>query len=270
LSLAEREEIAVALEQGRSLRSIAESLDRSPSSVSREIKRNAPPANKVKYRGNRARQRAEDRSRRSHAKERLANPLVKAYVERHLVHDGWTPEGIAGRLPLDCPGLTTNYESIYRWIYTERRDLIAYLVRGHKKRHKRPSGKKSRVSKILNRVDIAERPADADLREQAGQWEADAVVSRQNKACAAVLVERKTRLFIALRIQDKTAAAMSKAVTQALGGLPPALRKTIAYDNGLENALHDLTNLELGTQSFFCRPYHSWEKGSIENRNGIL
>jgi IS30 family transposase len=63
---------------------------------------------------------------------------------------------------------------------------------------------------------------------------------------------------------------MSKAVTQALGGLPPALRKTIAYDNGLENALHDLTNLELGTQSFFCKPYHSWEKGSIENRNGVL
>jgi IS30 family transposase len=125
LSLAEREEIAVALEQGRSLRSIAESLDRSPSSVSREIKRNAPPANKVKYRGNRAQQRAEDRSRRSPPKERLATPLVKAYGERHLGHDGRTPEGIAGRLPLDCPGLTTNYESIYRWIYTERRDLIA-------------------------------------------------------------------------------------------------------------------------------------------------
>jgi IS30 family transposase len=124
LSPAEREEIAIALEQGRSIRSVAESLGRSPSAVSREIKRNSPPVNHVKYRGNRAQQRAEDRSLRSHARKRLANPLVKAYVEHHLVHDGWTPEGISGRLPLDCPGLATNYESIYRWIYTERRDLI--------------------------------------------------------------------------------------------------------------------------------------------------
>jgi IS30 family transposase len=71
-------------------------------------------------------------------------------------------------------------------------------------------------------------------------------------------------------MQDKTAAAMSEAVTQVLGGLPPELRKTITCDNGLENALHDSTNLELGAKSFFCKPYHSWEKGSIENRNGIL
>jgi IS30 family transposase len=103
LSLAEREEIAIALEHGQSLRSIAFSLGRSPSSVSREIMRNAPPLNKVKYRGNRAQRRAEDRSRRSHAKERLANPLVKAYVEHHVIHDGWAPQSIAGRLSPDLP-----------------------------------------------------------------------------------------------------------------------------------------------------------------------
>jgi IS30 family transposase len=191
-------------------------------------------------------------------------------VERHLGHDGWTPEGISGRLPLDCPALTTNYESIYRWIYTERRDLITYLVRGHKKRHKRRSGKKTRISKIPNRVDITGRPASVEIREQAGHGEADTVVSRQSKVCVAVLVERKSRFFIVVRIKDKSAAAMSAAVTEALGGLPPELRKTITYDNGLENALHDSTNLELGAASFFCKPYHSWEKGSIENRNGIL
>jgi IS30 family transposase len=236
LSLAEREEIAIALEQGRSMRSIALSLGRSPSSLNREIKRNAPPLNTVKYRGNRAQKRAEDRSRRSHAKKRLANPLVKAFVEHHLIHDGWTPQGIAGRLSRDFPGLATNYESIYLWIYTERRDLISCLVRGHKKRHKRPSSKKSRVSKIPKRIDITERPLHVDLRKQAGHWEVDTVVSRESTACAAVLVERKT----------------------------------LTYDNGLENALHERTNRELGVTSFFCKPYHSWEKGSIENRNGIL
>jgi IS30 family transposase len=190
--LAEREEIAIALEQDQSMRSIALSLRRNPSSVSREIKR-TPPLNKVKYRGNRAQRRAEDRSRHNHAKERLANPLVKAYMEHHLIYDGWTPQSIAGRLSLDFPELTTNSESIYLWIYTERRDLISYLVRGHKKRHKRPSGKKSRISKIPNRVDITERPPHVEMRKQAGHWEVDTVVSRESKACVAVLVERKTR-----------------------------------------------------------------------------
>jgi IS30 family transposase len=270
LSLAEREEIAIAREQGQSIRAIAESLGRSPSSVSREIKRNTPPLNKVKYRGNRAQRRAEDRSRHSHAKERLANPLVEAYVENHLIHDGWTPEYIAGRLSLDFPQLKTNYESIYLWIYTKRPDLISYLVRGHKKRHKRPSGKKSRGSAIPNRVDITERPAPVDQRTQAGHWEADTVISRQSKMCVAVLVERQSRYFIVIRIKDKTATAMSKAVIKALIGLPPEMRRTLTYDNGLENALHELTNRELGTKSYFCKPYHSWEKGSIENRNGIL
>jgi IS30 family transposase len=269
-SLTEREEIAIALTQGQSLRSIARSLGRSPSSISREIRRNAPPLNKVKYRGNRAQKRAEDRSRYSHARERLANPRIKAYVEHHLTRDGWTPEGIVGRLPLDLPGLKTNHESIYRWIYTERRDLIPYLVRGRKKRHKRPSERKSRVSGILNRVDITRRPHRIEMRKQAGHWEVDTVVSRASKACVAVLVERKTRFFMAVRMKDKTASAMHEAVTSALQALPTGLRRTLTCDNGLENASHELTSRRLGVKSYFCKPYHSWEKGSIENRNGIL
>jgi IS30 family transposase len=266
----EREEIAIGLERSESIRGIAKKLGRSPSSVSREVQRNSPPVNKVQYRGNRAHRRAEDRSRHSHAKERLANPLVKASVEYHLIHDGWTPESIAGRLSLDFPRLTTNYESIYLWIYSERRDLITRLVRGHKKRHKRPSGKKSRVSKIPNRIDITERPPHIDLRTPVGHWEVDTVVSRQSKACVAVLVERKTRFFLVIHMKDKTASAMHEAVTRALSCLPAGLRRTLTYDNGLENALHELTNRELGVTSYFCKPYHSWEKGSIENRNGIL
>jgi IS30 family transposase len=250
------------------MRSIAASLGRSPSSVSREIQRNTPPLNKVAYRGNRAQQRAEDRSRRSHAKKRLANPRVKAYVECHLIHDGWTPESIAGRLPVDFPGLKTNYESIYRWIYDERRNLIPYLVRGRKKRHKRPSERKSRGSRIPNRVDITSRPPAVELRTQAGHWEVDTVVSRESKACVAVLVERKTRFFLVVLLKDKTASAMHEALTRALSGLPAGLRRTLAYDNGLENALHELTNLELGVRSYFCKPYHSWD--SPQNKYYIL
>jgi IS30 family transposase len=266
----EREEIAVGLERGESSRTIAKRLGRNPSSVSREINRNTPLFRNVRYRGNRARQRAETRSRQSRAGGRLANPVIRAYAESRLVNDGWTPEAISGRLPIDHPGLSTNYESLYQWIYQERPDLIKYLPKAHKKRRKRPPAKKNHPSKIPNRIDITERPARIEERKQAGHWEVDTVVSRQNRACAAVLVERKSRLYIVILMKDKSARSMRRALEKALRRLPPRLRRTLTYDNGLENVLHELTNRVLGTKSYFCKPYHSWEKGSIENRNGIL
>ena len=208
-SRAEREEIAIGLERGESIRSIAKKLGRSPSSVSREIRRNTPFLRLVRYRGNRAHQRAAARSRRSHARRRLANPLIRWYVESHLVNDGWTPQAIAGRLPIDCPGLSANYESSYQWIYEERRDLITYLPKAHRKRHKRHHGKKNRASKIPNRRDITERSPDIERREEAGHGEVDTVVSRQSTVCVAVLVERKSRYYLVIRMEDKSARSMS-------------------------------------------------------------
>jgi IS30 family transposase len=219
---------------------------------------------------NRAQIRADERKKESHQRNRLPNPMVRLYVEYHLVNDGWTPEEIAGRLPVDVSGLKTNYESIYLWIYHERRDLIRYLVRGHKQRHKRAKEKKSRTGKIPGRVDLSERPGHVDIRNRGGHWEVDTVVSRQSAACTAVLVERKSRFYLVLKMGDKTAKSMHRALVKALSRLPKKLRRTLTYDNGLENALHELTNRVLGTASYFCKPYHSWEKGSIENRNGIL
>jgi IS30 family transposase len=162
--------------------------------------------------------------------------------------------------------LSTNYESIYQWIYGERRDLIQYLPKAHKKRRKRPHDKKKNRSKIPNRVGITERPEHIQKREQAGHWEVDTVVSRQSGVCVSVLVERKSRFYIVIRMKDKRARSMQRALEKA----PRRLRRTLTYDNGLENVLHELTDKELGTKSYFCKPYHSWEKGSIENRNGIL
>jgi IS30 family transposase len=161
-SLAERKEIAIGLEQGESKAHIARKLGRDRSSVGREIKRNSPPVNEVKYRANRAQLRADERKKQSHKRERLADLIVRRYIEFHLVKDGWTPAAIAGRQPLDLPGLKTNHESIYLWIYRERRDLIKHLVKGHKQRHKRLYAKKTRVSKIPNRIDLSARPCHID------------------------------------------------------------------------------------------------------------
>jgi IS30 family transposase len=112
--------------------------------------------------------------------------------------------------------------------------------------NKRSSGKKSRVSKIPGRVDISERQHQVELRAEAGHREVDMVVSRESKACVAVPVERKTRFFIVIHMKDKTVQSMHEAVDTALSGLLAGLQKNLTYDNGLENALHELTNLELG------------------------
>jgi IS30 family transposase len=126
------------------------------------------------------------------------------------------------------------------------------------------------VGKIPNRVDITKRPAGAENRSRCGHWEADTVVSRNSKEAVAVFVERKNRYYIAVKMKNKTAEEMLRATIKALGFLPSHMRRSITFDNGLENALHEKINTALGTRSYFCKPYHSWEKGSIENRNGIL
>jgi IS30 family transposase len=148
--------------------------------------------------------------------------------------------------------------------------LIPCLIRGHRKRYKRAPGKKPRAPKIPGRVDIGRRPAAIETREEAGHWEADTVVSRQGKSALAVFVERKHRLYAVVKMPDKSAESMCQAAVKALGNFPQELRRTITYDNGTENAMHEAINKQLGTTSYFCKPYHSWEKGSIENRNGVL
>jgi IS30 family transposase len=270
LTAAEREEIAIGLEKGLSQRKIAQQLGRDPSAISRELRRNQPAKNHVRYRAHGAHQRACQRRQNRPRSPRLSHPVVRAFVEEKL-RCGWSPEHIAGRLPLEHPGLKTNYETIYQWIYHERRDLIPYLVQARKKRRPRAHGAKKRASKIPGRVPLTERPAAVDTRQEFGHWETDTVVSpRGGKACVAVVVERLSRKYLAVKIPNKTAKAMNAALIRALSPFPPSARRTLTYDNGTENANHQLTNAALGLQSYFCAPYHSWEKGSIENRNGVL
>lgn len=269
LSIEEREEIAIGLQQGLSFRAIARQIGRHPSTVSREVRRNQPAVNMVRYRANRAQMRSEARAQEGHMRDRLKSPQIREYVERNL-KCGSTPELIAGRLPIDLPGLSTNYESIYQWIYAERRDLRALLVRGHRRRNKRGGAKNKRSVRVPDRVMIGERPAAVAQRIEPGHWEADTAVSRQSKEALAVVVERRSRYCKLTRIESKSALNMQKAVIESLSSFPPELRKTITYDNGTENALHTTINATLGTDSYFCYPYHSWEKGSVENIIGLV
>jgi transposase, IS30 family len=269
LTFAEREEISIGLSTGKRIVEIARAISRDSSTLYREINRNNPKINTVQYRANRAQLRNDERKIASHERKRLNNTSIQKYVVKKLKAE-WTPELIAGKLPIDKPGLETNHESIYLWIYNDRRDLIKYLPRAHRTRQKRSSIKNKRCIRVPDRTMIDKRSAHIEARKEAGHWEADTAVSRQSKAAITATVERKSRFLIVKKIKGKTADCMHNALIDSLKALPEKLRKTITYDNGTENANHKRTNDILKTKSYFCNPYHSWEKGSIENRIGMI
>lgn len=269
LSVEEREDIAIGLEQGESLSGIAKRLGRDRSTISRELQRNQPPVNNVRYRANRAQIRADARKKASHRRARLKSPQIRAYAEEKL-KAAWTPEQIAGRLSIEMSGLSTNYESIYQWIYAERRDLINHLARSHRKRRRRATAKNKRCVRVPNRIMIDQRPIAVGDRKEAGHWEADTAVSRQSKGAVAVVHERTSRYCKLTLMESKTAQNMQNAIIDSLSPLPESLRKTITYDNGTENAAHEAINEALKTASYFCNPYHSWEKGGVENSIGLV
>lgn len=269
LSIGEREEIAILLEKEYSLTEIANKLNRHKSTLSRELKRNNGTKYKVKYRANRAHERAMNRKYESHKKERINNERLRKYIIKWLKKE-WSPEIISGRLSLKKNGLKTNHESIYQFIYNVRRDLIPYLAQSHKKRKKRASGKNKRAIKVPNRTLIDERSSKADNREELGHWETDTVISRESKTALQVIIERKIRYTKISKLIRKTAYEMSKSLIRRLCKLPRKFLKTITYDNGTENAKHEYTNEVLEIKSFFCNPYHSWEKGSVENVIGVI
>ena len=269
LTLEEREEIVIGLELGHSLGVIAKSIKRSVSTISRECTRNQPSCNKVKYRAVPAHKRSQERQEKAHRRARLKSEATRQYVAEKLKL-GWTPELISGRIKREGLLNTISHESIYQWVYSERKDLIKHLPRSHRKRRKRGSAKYKHASKIPNRTPISDRSFLADSRQESGHWEADTVVSRQSKGAIAVMVERKTRLIKIHKLASKSALNMQNALIESLQSEPNHLRKSITYDNGTENTLHASVNQALGTLSFFCQPYHSWEKGSVEQSIGLV
>lgn len=270
LSAHERDLVAVWRGQGLSLRLIAKRLRRHASTLSRELCRNSAPRYKSCYLPHRAQARAATRFRESHRRLRLKNRKIRAYVERKL-RLRWSPEIIAGRISREFPGYRIGYEAIYRWLYAEARHLIPFLPRRHRKRMKRGYVRgRHRKLHIPGRVPILKRPRAVETRRQAGHWEIDTAVSRQSLAALLVCLERKSRFTKLFKLPRKTARNLSIAVNRSLSHYPPALRRTFTYDNGSENTDHLRINRVLGSSSFFCAPYHSWEKGSVENVIGLV
>jgi IS30 family transposase len=182
---------------------------------------------------------------------------------------GWSPEIIAGRLQREARGKPViHHETIYRWIYRYDRSLIKYLIRSHPRRYRRHQRRwPNRI--IPRRISILQRPAFVNGRRQPGHWESD-LVWGAGRSALQVLVERKTRFVFIRKTRNKSAQANYDALAEALVKVPAALRRTITYDNGVENTLHCELNERFDLQSFFCQPYHAWEKATVENTNGLI
>ena len=249
-----------------SLRDMARRLRRSHTSISRELKRNRWCGKEYFPRGAQllSGYRLQERAHR----ERLKTKPVQEYVRQKL-GIGWTPELIAGRLKQQGELPAVCHEAIYQYIYCVAPELIACLPRHHPKRKpKRPYRKTG--ERIKNRTSIEQRPTAADTRREYGHWEADMIVAGDRNHGLNVLVERKSRLTHISLLPNKTAAATKQVMHRRLNVYPASLTQSITYDNGSENTCHEALNEALGTASFFCAPYHSWEKGSVEQVNGLI
>lgn len=269
LSYEERVIIALLYKEGVGVREISREVLRPPSTISRELRRNFLMPVSESHLSRNAQKRSDARRRIAHQRQRLKNQEIRRYVEEKLELK-WSPEQIAGRLSSDCPGCSISHESIYQFIYTERRDLIPKLARSNRKRHRRPYKRRRRYPSIPQRIRIDQRPKCIDKRKEIGHWEVDTIFSRQGPSALLIMTERKTRLTKIRKLKDKTAAYTRKALVEHFSQYQGQLRKSITYDNGSENAEHHLVNDKLNMRSFFCNPYHSWEKGTVENTAGLI
>lgn len=272
LSLYEREQLAVLKAKGLSFREISQVLGRSHTTFSREWK------NKAKYGKPYIPCKAHEKARKTAIQQRTKAPLknkaVFLYVRHKLRDLKWSPEIIAGRLPLDYPGESIHLETIYRYVYNHQKTwgmkLWQYLTK-HRKRRLKKDGRKVKAVQYLRALPLAERPIEAQNRLVAGHWETDNLGGKvSDQRTVSGTSERKSRYTHLALLKDKTSLTKMYRLKGKLSQLPPELRQTLTIDNGPENAQHQVIKATFQNGIYSCQPYHSWEKGTVENMNGRI
>jgi IS30 family transposase len=268
LSIEERCEIARLHQAGQSIRQIAAALDRQPSTISRELKRNS--GSKIGYRPSYAQAQAEAR-RWSGARLERDDALRETILDR--LASGWSPEQVCGRLALEAGRPVISHESIYRFIHAQARrtndgSWRRYLPRGKLKRGWRNKG--GGWPRIPDRRSIHERPGHIASRAEPGHWEADAMLFSTAGQAILVLHERHSRLTIAVRQSSLKADPVADSLNRMMHPVPSTLRRSITFDNGTEFTRHHRIASKLGVDTFFCDPRAPWQKGGVENAIGRL
>jgi IS30 family transposase len=274
----DREEIALGLAAGASLRVIAARIGRPASTVCREVRRNRDAHGR--YRALAAQATAEARARRPKT-AKLAGDLVLHAQVQDWLELNWSPRQISRRLVMDFPDrpeMRVSPETIYQSLYVQgrgalRRELAACLRTGRALRKPRRAGGQARhgdQGRIPGMVMISERPAEAADRAVPGHWEGDLIIGTGSSAIGT-LVERSTRYVLLLHLPARhDGAAVAAAMAEAMAGLPAHLRRSLAWDQGKEMSRHAAVTLATGLPVYFCDPHSPWQRGSNENTNGLL
>jgi IS30 family transposase len=259
--------LAALRRQGLNKSQIARLLGRHRSTVCRELLRNSTRAD-GRYRASTAQERTNGRRSRSRRNSRFS-PEDFTLIDELLCRQ-WSPEQVAGHLRRTGQ-LSISHETIYRHVWRDKREggTLHTHLRGARKRRRKRYGAYDSRGRLAGKRLISERPPEVEVRQRVGHWEADTVAGTGSKDCVATLVERKTGLVLIGKLKDRTARSLSQRATSLMRRHAGRF-KTVTADNGTE--FHDYKRIEeqTGATFYFARPYHSWERGSNENANGLL
>jgi IS30 family transposase len=274
LSLSEREEISRGLVAGCSMRSIAASLGRAPSTVSRELRRNGGCRS---YRASSADRAAWDQAHRPKSGKLARNPALARIVARKLKML-WSPEQIAGWLKYTYPddeNYQVSHETIYRTLFIQTRgalkkELLQHLRRTRVMRRSRHyTQKREDHGRISNTISISERPPSVEDRAVPGHWEGDLIFGSKNSQIVT-LVERQTRYVMMAKVNGKDTETVINALVKHARQLPKELYASLTWDRGKEMADHRRFTVATDIKVYFCDPQNPWQRGSNENTNGLL
>jgi len=274
LTACEREEISRGISAGESARRIAARLDRSASTVTREIARHG---GRRRYRAGDADKRAWESGRRPQACKLACNPALSGLVAAKLRED-WSPEQIAGWLETEFPQdqtMRVSHETIYLSLFIQargalKRELVAHLRRTRSIRRPRAAKRVNRgQGQIVDAVSIRERPGEADDRAVPGHGEGDLIAGSTNTH-VATLVERHSRFVMLVAVDGKDTKSVTTALSRQVRELPEQLRSSLTWDRGTEIADHVQFTIATDVKVYFCDPQSPWQRGSNENTNGLL
>jgi transposase, IS30 family len=275
LSFLQRCRLEQLLEAGHSPAGAARLLGRDRSTISREVQRGATGCG---YRARVGQDLAEANAKRPKSRKLETNPALLDEIVQRL-KNRHSPEQIAGRLREDFPDepeMWVSHETIYQAMYVQPRGELARLVKAalrSGRTQRKPRGRTTTDSRgrIKDMINISERPAEADDRAMPGHWEGDLILGAHSESAIGVLVERTTGFVMLLHLPgDHSATTLAAAMTEAIPKIPEVLRRSLAWDQGKEMALHTQITEATGLPIFFCDPHTPWQRGTSENTNGLL